>query len=314
MKIFLFILLSVLLLLLVSGGYTFFTACRRRKEHPWFSKEELSRTSFGKYYPSIIATDVWLKEKNAREISMLSRDGLCLRALWIGAENAIGTILLAHGYRSTFLVDFSKAFASYHQKGLNILVPYQRAHGKSEGRYITFGVKESDDFLQWVEYHNENLSTAPIVLSGMSMGATTVLMLADADLPQNVKGIIADCGFTSPKAIIGEIFHKVVHLPAWVCMWAADLFAAIFAGFRLSEKDTRKSLANSKVPVLMVHGKADDFVPCSMTEEGYDACIAPKKLLLVDGAGHGVSYIVAQKEYSALIDEFLNEILSVKGE
>lgn len=309
MKVFLFVLLSIVLVLLVSGAYTFAVACIRRKELPWFEEEKLKKTSYAKYYPYILMADRWLKEHKAQDLYMNSRDGLKLHAYWIPAENPKGTIILAHGYRSTLLVDFSRAFDSYHKKGLNILVPQQRAHGESEGKYITFGVKESDDFKLWIEYHNEHFGPHQVILSGMSMGASTVLYLADQKLPENVKGIIADCGFTSPKAIISKVFQSVIHLPAWICMWSVDLFARIFAGFSLSEKDTRKALANSRFPVLLVHGKADDFVPCTMTEEGYSACVSPKTMLLVEGAGHGVSYVVAKDEYSKHIDRFLQEVM-----
>jgi fermentation-respiration switch protein FrsA (DUF1100 family) len=309
MKVFLFVLLSIMLVLLVSGAYTFAVACIRRKELPWFEEAELKKTSFGKYYPYIIMTDQWLKEHNAQDVFMMSEDGLKLHAYWVPAEDPKGTIILAHGYRSTLLVDFSRAFDSYHKKGLNILAPQQRAHGESEGKYITFGVKESEDFRLWIEYHNAHFGPHPLILSGMSMGASTVLYLADQNLPENVKGIIADCGFTSPKEIIAKVFQNIIHLPAWICMWSVDLFARIFAGFSLSQKNTKKALANSRLPVLLVHGKADDFVPCSMTEAGYAICTSPKTMFLVEGAGHGVSYIVAKDEYSKHIDRFLHEVM-----
>ena len=153
------------------------------------------------------------------------------------------------------------------------------------------------------------LPDRPIFLSGLSMGASTVLYLVDEELPANVKCVIADCGFTSPKAIISKVFSETIHLPAWISMWATDLCARIFAGFSLSQKDSRKTLAESRLPVLLVHGKADDFVPCSMTEEGYAACTSPKKMLLVEGAGHGVSFVVAKEEYLKHIQEFLRNTL-----
>lgn len=309
MKTFLFILLSVLLVLLVSGIYTFILACVRRKELPWLVEEKIKNTPYGKYYPYIVQAKQWLNDHNARDVYTTSEDGLKLHGYWIPAENPKGTVLLAHGYRSSMLVDFSRGFDHYHNLGLNILVPQQRAHGESEGRYITFGVKESGDFRQWIKYHNSHFGEYQLILSGLSMGASTVLYLADEVLPENVKGIIADCGFTSPKEIISKVFSETIHLPAWISLWATELCARIFAGFSLSQKDTRKTLSASRLPVLLVHGKADDFVPCSMTEEGYAACTSPKKLLLVDGAGHGVSFVVAKEEYMKYIQEFLYNTL-----
>ena len=141
------------------------------------------------------------------------------------------------------------------------------------------------------------------------MGASTMLYLADEDLPQNVKGIIADCGFTSPKAIISKVFSSVTHLPAAPSIWIANVFARIFAGFGLNDKDTRRSLKNSKIPVVLVHGTADDFVPCSMSQEAYAACTSKKELLLVDGAEHGLSFLKNTEDYKKLILAFLRDNL-----
>lgn len=309
MVIVLWTLIGLLVLVLCSGAYVFVLACVRRKELPWMVEEEIKKTNYGKYYDCIIASDAWLKAHDAQDVYITSKDGLRLHGFWIPAEKPRGTILLAHGYRSTMLVDFGLAYAFYHALGMNILVPHQRAHGESEGRYITFGVKESEDFLCWINYHNETFGTHQLILSGMSMGASTVLYLADRELPPNVKCIIADCGFTSSRDILEKVYHSVIDLPAGPSLWAADLFARVFAGFRLSEKDTRKVLKNAKLPVLMIHGQADDFVPCSMTEEGFNACCGEKELLLVPEAGHGVSFLVDKTKYTERVISFLEKHL-----
>ena len=305
-----FVIVMVLfLLLIVSGGYVFYQACVRRKEYNWLNEEEIIKTSYGKYYKAILMSDRWLSSHNAQDIYITSKDHLKLHGLWIPAEDAKGTVILAHGYKSTMLVDFSYVLDFYHALGMNLLIPDQRSHGKSQGKYITFGVKESDDMLGWLSYHNEKFGDCPVMLSGLSMGASTMLYLADSDLPKNVKGIIADCGFTSPKAILSHVFTSVTHLPGAPVIWATNLFTKVFAGFGLSDKDTRKSLANSKVPVLMVHGKKDDFVPCSMTEEGYAACVSDKQMLLVEGAEHGVSFLFDSDGYTNMLIEFFEKNL-----
>lgn len=309
MVFFLWILFIALLFILVSGVYVFVNACVRRKELPWFVEEDLKKTSFGKYYQCILSSDEWLREHHAKDISIQSGDGLCLRGYWIPAQEARGTVILAHGYRSTMLVDFGLAFAFYHAMGMNILVPEQRSHGRSQGKYITFGVKESDDFFRWIHFHNDTFGEHQIVLSGLSMGASTVLYLADRELPKNVKCIIADCGFTSPKEILRTVFRATVKLPAGPSLWVTNLLARLFAGFWLKEKDTRKALASSKIPVLMIHGKDDTFVPCDMTLEGYDCCTGDKELFLVPGAGHGVSFLKAKEEYVTRVIAFLEKHL-----
>lgn len=307
MKIVLLVLGVVLFLIFAVGAYTFWSACARKKELPWLVKEEIERTSYAKYYGCIKNADQWLRDHNQKDVYITSEDGLKLHGRWIEQEKAVGTIIFAHGYRSTPLLDFGVAYPFYYEMGFNILIPDQRCHGKSEGSFITFGVKESKDFLCWIQYHNQQFGKLPIILSGLSMGASTVMYLADEDLPENVGGIIADCGFTSPKEIISCVFKNVTHLPATIAIWVADIFARLIAGFSLDQKDSRRTLAKNKLPILLVHGKDDDFVPCWMTEEGYDTCAGDKSLLLVDGAGHGVSFLIDPDAYTDLIVKLLRK-------
>ncbi len=311
MHLAIYLLIGLILLTVFSGFYVFWVACARRKELPWL-EESIKKTSYGKYYDAIQASDRFLREQQAQDVWVQSHDGLKLHAHWIPAENAMGTILLAHGYRSTKLVDFSMVYRMYHDWGLNILVPDQRSHGQSQGRFITFGVKESRDMKCWIRWLNQNNPEQPIMLSGLSMGASTMLYLADQQLPPNVKGIIADCGFSSPWEILSSVFRNVTHLPAGLSIWIANLFANLLAGFDLRERDTRRILPHSRIPVLMVHGTADDFVPWAMTKEAFQVCAEPKELLLVEGAGHGVSFLVDPERYRKTVKEFFFACMGVR--
>ena len=301
----LFLVFGALLLVFFPGGYTFFAACRRKKERNWLDKKAFEQTPYGQYHYAVVATDKWLKEHEAQDIYIQNRENMKLHGLWVPAMNPKGTVILAHGYCSWYLLDFAVVFDVYNKLGFHILVPEQRSHGKSEGKYITFGVKESEDMQDWLAYHNANWGELPLFFHGMSMGASTVLYLADADLPNNVRGIIADCGFTSPKEIIKRVYKELIHLPPGPAIWAADIFARVFAGFSLTQKDTRKSLQNCKVPVLMIHGMADDFVPCAMTRQGYAACRGEKQLLLVAEATHGISFLKDPVGYTSAIFYFV---------
>ena len=305
MPIVLFLTGALLLLILVSGIYVFVIACVRRKELPWHVEEELRKTPYGMYYDGIQAAQQWIRDHKAEDVYVMSEDALRLHGLWIPAENAVGTVLLAHGYRSTMLLDFCCAFEYYHDKGFNILVPDQRCHGKSEGVFITFGVKESRDMVCWLREIQQRCEDLPVFLHGLSMGATTVLNLANKELPGHVKGIVADCGFTSPWEILSCVYRKVTHLPPVVSLWVTELCARIFAGFSLKEMDTRDVLRKSQLPVLMIHGKQDGFVPCEMTEQAYAACTSKKRLLLVEGADHGVSFLKDQDGYTKALTDFI---------
>lgn len=306
MPFLLFILGAIILLTIVSGVYVFIVGCVRRKDLPWLVEQEIKKTAYGKYYDHIVASDRWLKDHHAQDVYVTSEDGLKLHGLWIPVKNARGTVLFAHGYRSTMLVDFGLAFDFYHKKGMNLLIPEQRCHGQSEGRFITFGVKESRDMIRWLAFHNAKFGEIPVMLSGLSMGASTMLYLADKELPRNVRGMIADCGFTSPKDILSNVFTRVTHLPATPSIWVTDLAARLVAGFSLTQEDSRRTLPGNRLPIIMVHGLADDFVPSWMTKEGYKVCAGQKQLLLVEGAGHGVSFLIEKDKYTAMVAEFLD--------
>ena len=314
MQLVIFLVIVLLGVLLVSSAYVFSAACLRRKELPWLVEEEITKTPYGKYYQSMADADRWFRDKEAEDVYIKSTDGLLLHGLWVESPNAKGTVILAHGYRSTMLLDFGVASAYYFELGFNVLVPDQRSHGKSEGRYITFGVKESDDFLHWIEFHNHKYPDLPVILIGMSMGASTVLYLADKMLPKNVKGIIGDCGFTSPKDIISIVFRKVAHFPPDLIIFFTNLWTRLFAGFALGEMDTRKVLANSRIPVLLIHGRADNFVPCWMSEAAFEVCASYKEILLIDGAKHGVSFLKAPEQYTEAVVRFINYLLRDRGE
>jgi fermentation-respiration switch protein FrsA (DUF1100 family) len=296
------------------GGYLFFTACGKHKEIHWLDEAEISRTPYAPYYPHVRSSYEWLAKHRAQDIYISSFDGTRLHATWVPCENARGTVLLVHGYHSCIYTDFGLAVEPYHNMGMNILLPDQRCHGKSGGRFTTFGVKESKDMLCWIHHHNAQLGEFPIMLSGLSMGAATVMFMADEDLPENVRYCIADCGFTSPKEIISQVFRDVIHLPAWPVMWAADLFARLFAGFRLDEKNSLRSLRENRLPFMFVHGLADDFVPCDMTRRSFETCAGEKHLLLVEGAGHGVSYIHAKEKYNEMNMSIIDRIFPKRKE
>ena len=306
---------GIVLLCLVAfcfgvGAYTFFTACGRGKEINWSDEAAVKATPFGKYYTHIHEGRQWLQEHNAQDVYMTNRDGLKLHASWIAAPNAKGTIIFAHGFHSCGLSDFSLAFDLYHKQDMNILLLTHRTHAPSEGKYITFGVKESRDVRDWIDYHNQNLGNYPILCSGLSMGAATVMYLAGMELPDNVRGFVADCGFTSPKEIISSVFRAKTHLPFWPFFWAAELCARFFAGFSLNEMHTTKTLAKNTRSILLVHGLEDDFVPAEMTRRSYEACAGDKTLLLVEGADHGTSFLVARQAYLDKIHQIVKKVQS----
>ena len=225
------------------------------------------------------------------------------------APNAKRTILAMHGWRSSWAKDFGMIADFWHQNDCNVLYAEQRAQGESGGEYMGFGMLERHDCLSWIHYLNETgFEKLPIYLGGVSMGASTVLMSAEFDLPQNVKGIIADCGFTSAEAIWKHVARKNMHL-TYTGLRAAAVNDLCRRKINMGASDcsTVEAVAKSRVPILFIHGADDRFVPVEMTYENYKACASSKRLLIVPGADHGMSYYIDQIAYeSAMIDFWKN--------
>ncbi len=247
----------------------------------------------------------YLDSLQSERLYTQSFDGLRLAGSYYNNNNSDTTILLFHGYRSDGRFDFACAVKYYIEMGLNVLVVDQRANGESEGRLITFGIKERRDAVTWSNYINEKYCPKNIFLSGVSMGATTVMMAANLELPQNVRGIIADCGFTAAPDIIKKVAHQAFKINATPILPVLNLMCKLFGNFSLYETTTIKSLSESDIPIFFIHGKKDGFVPCEMTEQSHKAARAEKHICLVDEADHGISFLVdtdnIQKQISAFV-------------
>ena len=307
-----YILLAVLLLLLAAGYAGFRIACLRSSVPPVPPTEEYVRhTSFSRWTGEVCRGAEWILAQDPQELHVVSYDGKRLSARYIPCENARGTLLLFHGYRSSGLVDFGLSAEFLHRQGYNLLLPDQRAHGESEGRCITFGARERYDVLSWVTYLSQMLGAEhPMYLMGISMGASTVLMSSCFDFHANVRGVVADCGFTSPYAIMKEVLHeRCPRLPAKPLLFFTGLYTAVFGGFTLKGCSTVDAVRATAMPILFIHGTGDRFVPCRMSEEAYAACAGEKRLLLIDGARHAESYAVDRPRVQSALEEFFENHL-----
>ena len=249
-----------------------------------------------------------LRNEPIETVEMESFDGLKMIGHWYPCENAKRILVAMHGWRSSWLSDFSIISEFWHKNGCSILFAEQRGQGKSNGDYISFGLVERYDCEKWVKWVNENISNVtPIYLCGLSMGASTVLMASALSLPENVCGVIADCGFTSPHAIGKHVTENNLHFYYGPISKAVDDIFKNKIQLQTSNYSTVDAMKENKLPVLFIHGTDDKFVPVEMTYENYIACTAPKRLLVVPGAGHGKSYLVEKELYQKTVLEFWNE-------
>lgn len=249
-----------------------------------------------------------LDGENKQTLEILSFDGLKLYADYIPSKGSRKTVIMMHGYHSTYKNDFSLSVPFYRSLGFNVLLADQRCHSRSEGRYITYGIREKYDCRDWVlKVLEEFGEDTEILLAGVSMGASTVLMTAGLDLPENVKAISADCGFTSGYDIVKNTAKSVnKHIPDFV-IDTVNFCCRIFANFDLKDDNTLSAMQKAKVPIFFAHGTRDTFVPCEMTLRNYATCRSEKELLTVAGAEHGMSYLIDRELYEKSLTSFLEK-------
>lgn len=249
-----------------------------------------------------------LKNKPHKNITITGNDGVKLVGHWYRPENPKRVIVAMHGWRSSWCQDFGIIADFWLKNNCAILFAEQRGQGDSGGEYMGFGLLERYDCYDWINWVNSKINgELPIYLGGLSMGATTVLMTSGFDLPKNVKGIIADCGFTSPSAIWKHVAQNNLHIPYGIYGAVANELCRKRINVASNEYSTTEALANCNVPVLFIHGTDDKFVPIEMTYENYKTCASNKTLFVVPGASHGMSYIWDKKGYETAVKTFWQE-------
>ncbi len=283
----------------------------------------------------------WILAQNPEVVHINSFDGLNLAAYNLAKENALGTIILMHGYHSEPFREYACLARYYHNLGYNVFLPYQRSHGNldgvhSEGDYITFGIKERYDLRDWIlkanEIYGEN---KPLFLQGISMGCATTLMTLGFDLPSNVHGVIADCGFTSPYEIIWKVLSEDKKIPtAKLIIQIGNLYTNKFAGFDMNDYSTYEALAKNRsrenqIPILFIHGNKDEYVPLEMSQKNFGACLvsftsindgsvtpipnpqADKySFYEVQDSPHAIENFIDREQYEKRVSDFLDRYLN----
>lgn len=242
-------------------------------------------------------------------VGVRSFDGLPLAGRYYHQKDGAPLQICFHGYRGTPSRDFSGGARAHLDAGYNVLLAEERAHCSSGGHYITMGVRERRDVLTWVEYAVDRFGPdVRIQLNGISMGAATVLMAAGLGLPENVRGVAADCPFTSPGEIVKKVLRDM-HLPVGAVFPLMALGTRLFAGFDMYEADAAEAVRGLTLPILLIHGEADSFVPCDMSR----AIAAANPLIELHtfpGAEHGVSYLADEERYRRIAAEFSARIFA----
>ena len=245
-----------------------------------------------------------------KNVEITSHDGLKLRGKFYEYATDAPIELMLHGYRGNSERDLSGGIIRAFALGHSVLIVDLRGCGKSEGHIATFGILESKDCMAWIDYILDYIDfSAKIILTGVSMGAATVMMTAThEDLPQNVIGVLADCGYTSPKEIISKVVDDM-GLPRKLIYPIIRLSGKVFGGFDIEEYSPLEAMERFTLPIIFFHGDDDKFVPKEMSIENFEACASPvKDLVLIEGADHGLAYITDPTKYVIRLRDFFAPI------
>lgn len=301
----------IVVVLLISGGFLFagnyfFKVAVVPGKKDFLAAEEAP--SKDKLYTE----KQWFKNEAVKtDWSITSKDDFKLSAAYIAAENTSDTtVIIAHGYMGSRL-DMAGVAKMYHDQGYNVLVPDMRAHGESDGKYVGFGYLEKNDFKRWVDKTVAMTgSSAQIILHGHSMGAATVMLATTEKLPNNVKAIVEDCGYTSAVAELGYQMKELYHLPSVPLLQITSGITKMKAGYYFGQADPKAALRTNKIPLLVIHGDKDSFVPTAYAHELYEATQGPKAIYIAENANHVEAFPVDKKKFTTETLTFIQQYLA----
>lgn len=241
-----------------------------------------------------------------QKIELRAPDGATLRGHLLVPPKSNGRIIIAcHGAHSSGLGEFAFPAPYFYENGYTLLMPDHRGCGISDGKFMGYGTHESRDAFLWVDYAEKRFPDLSIFLLGVSMGGATVLMMSDKE--SRIKGVIADCPYTSAWDEFSYQIHTSFHLPDFPVLHICDLYSRVFCRYSFKQASPLEAVKNAKKPILFIHGKADDFVPFFMQNTLYEACPTEKYKLSVENAVHARSYYTSPEIYENAIESFMNK-------
>ena len=248
------------------------------------------------------------------ELEITSADGITLRGRLYKVKDYNKKVVIGfHGFHASSINDMARFVNMYEKEGADFLLISERTHERSDGKYITFGVKEHLDGILWarkiIDLYGDDVQ---IIIHGLSMGAATVLMMAGSStLPPNVKCAVADCPYDNFAHEADYVFSGIIKWDPLRAMMVRtmSLLTKYLDGFTLTEASPIESVRHPMVPILFIHGTADDFVPCYMGQKLYDTCTGEKEQLLIEGAAHVCSYTDAPEKYEESFHNFCGKYI-----
>ena len=310
MKIFIPILIFVIalvLLLFVFGYFCFHRACRRSPRRDPAALGRIKTEKYGAHEQRMKKLISEYEKEKKESVRVTSHDSLSLYASYIEAPARTDKLIIAfHGYRSSAAAEFSPVYRALLDAGYSLLLVDQRSHGRSEGKYIGFGALERYDVRTWCDYAQKRFgNNVKIYLYGISMGAATVTMASSLGLAPNVRAIVADCGFTSPFDIIKNTLRYKNKIFPYPTIFFMNFFSRVLAGYDFKSVSSPCEIAKSSLPLLIIHGQKDRYVPCAMSQVIYNARQDSTELVLFEEATHARSHLSYTEKYISALRVFL---------
>lgn len=255
----------------------------------------------------------WARNPDPEGVEILSGDGYRLKGRIFDKRETSGRdshrwVILLHGFTGSKEMMYGYAYW-YVRNGFRVLAPDFRCQGESEGDYIGLGATDSVDLCGWIDLIMQRDPEARIVLHGISMGASTALILTGMEeVPPSVKAVISDCAYTDAYSMFREKIGSWFHLPAFPVVDSARLMIRLRAGYDLKEASPLKAVKRSRVPTLFIHGREDRMIPVEMCEELYEEAACEKDLMIAEGAGHAQAVDKDPVTYYRKIESFLNSV------
>ena len=297
----------LLLILLISYGLYRYALVRPRPR----KKPRPPSPKWAPLMGRIREGEAYLDSLCGEKVRMIADDGTPLYGEFYPSRHPKGgkALLAIHGHKSDGRTNFGVFAEFFYKMGYSLLIPDNRAHGKSGGKFIGFGWLDHKDCLSWMQFLRDKLgTTCKIVLHGVSMGAATVLMAA-GERPENLAGVIADRGFTSAWEEFKHVLNHYYHLPAFPFLPISSLFSKLRAGYSFGQCSALEQLKKAGSPILFIHGGRDEFVPTWMSRQMYEEYAGPKQLYIAPQADHATSYFQHTEEYEQAVRRFLEQMV-----
>lgn len=250
---------------------------------------------------------VFLEEHPETAVSIEGASGLKLNGGYFENEGSHKWAITIHGYRSRH-EHMATFIRNYYENGFQVIAPDLEACGESEGEYIGMGWPDRLDILKWIDWIVEQDPEAQIVVHGISMGGATTLMTSGEPTPDNVVAFVEDCGYTSVYEIFASELNLRFHLPEFPLMQTANTISKIRAKYSFTEASSLEQVKKCEKPMLFIHGTSDDFIPYEMMGILYEAKPGDnKKMISVEGAGHGQATSAMGEEYWTEVFDFIGQ-------